>query len=107
MFKNDLGTLCVDICSHGAVWKSIYEIDIKVPLGFQHLPTIHSTKVEQMLGKCWTNRLNGLSKRPQRHLSFSRGKENVEAMLNDSLNQLKFDSTRLQQAFFFLHFKQC
>ena len=28
-----------------------------------------------------------------------KNKENVESMLNESLNQFKFDSTRLQQAF--------
>ena len=35
-----------------------------------------------------------------------KNKENVEAMLNGSLNQFKFDSTRFQQAFnIFLHFQ--
>ena len=39
-----------------------------------------------------------------------KNKENVESMLNESLNQFKFDSTHFQQAldiFFFLRFQQC
>ena len=33
---------------------------------------------------------------------------NAEAMLNESLNQFKFDSTHFQQAFnIFLRFQQC
>ena len=39
-----------------------------------------------------------------------KNKENVESMLNESLNQFKFDSTRFQQGFiltFFLRFQQC
>ena len=37
-----------------------------------------------------------------------KNKRNVEAMLNESLNQFKFDSTHFQQAFnIILHFQQC
>ena len=37
-----------------------------------------------------------------------KNKENVESMLNESLNQFKFDSTHFQQAFdIFLRFQQC
>ena len=39
---------------------------------------------------------------------FKTDKGNVEAKLNESLNQSKFDSTHFQQAFnIFLHFQQC
>ena len=61
------------------------------------MPNICSTKVErffeQMLGKCWMNRVFKLF---QRHSTFSRTKE---SMLNESLNQFRFDSTHFQQAF--------
>ena len=41
-------------------------------------------------------------------LNVFKNKGNVEAMLNESLNQFKFDSTRFQQAFnIFLRFRQC
>ena len=37
-----------------------------------------------------------------------KNKENIEAMLNESLNQFKFDSTHFQQAFnIFLRFQPC
>ena len=37
-----------------------------------------------------------------------KGKKNVESLLNESLNQIKFDSTHFQQAFIvFLRFQQC
>ena len=62
---------------------------------FQHLPNIRSTEVERVLGKCW---MNGVFKRFQRNSPFSRNfKGNVESMLNENLNQFKFDSTRFHQ----------
>ena len=40
--------------------------------------------------------LNGLFKRLQHHVAFSREKEKVETMLNESLNQFKFDFNSFQ-----------
>ena len=61
--------------------------------------------IQQKWNKCWenvgqtgwTDCPNGLNA-----IYHFRGKENVEAMLNESLNQPKFDSTRLQEPFFTL-----
>ena len=40
--------------------------------------------------------------------NISKSKGNVESMLNESLNQFKFDSTHFQQAFnILLRFQQC
>ena len=51
---------------------------------FQHLPNIRSTKVSVQTVSTPFN--------------IFKNKENVEWMLNESLNQFKFDSTRFQQA---------
>ena len=41
-------------------------------------------------------------------LNIFKNKENVASMLNESLNQFKFDSAYFQQAFnIFLRFEQC
>ena len=49
----------------------------------------------RMLGKCW---MNSVFKRFQRNSTFSRTNKNVESMLNESLNQFKFDAIGFQQA---------
>ena len=57
-----------------------------------------STKVEWMLGTCWTNVERSVLTASTPFNIFE-NKANVVWILNESLNQFKFDSTRFQQAF--------
>ena len=62
---------------------------------FQYLTNIciRSTKVERMLDKYMLNGVSSTS------FNIFENKGNVAWMLNESLDQLKFDSTGFQQAF--------
>ena len=72
----------------------IYGITVLHVNGFN----IRSTKVERMLGKCWTNVQQSFQTASTPSNIF-KNKANAVWMLYESLNRFKFDSTRLQQAF--------
>ena len=57
---------------------------------FQHSTNLRSTKVDRMLGKCWTSSIP---------FNIFENKGNVVWILSESLSQFKFDSTHFQQAF--------
>ena len=59
-----------------------------------------------MLSENWCNlqaRLNGSVQTASTRSNIFESKGNVEAMLNESFNHFKFDSTRFQQAFNILY----
>ena len=69
----------------------------------QHLTNIRSTKVEWVLGKCWTN-VERSVQTASTPFNIFENKGNFVWKLNESLIRFKFDSTRFQH---FLRFQQC
>ena len=54
---------------------------------------------ENLCRNRWPRELSAEVENCSRKCNIFKNKENVESMLNESLNQFKFDSTHFQQAF--------
>ena len=99
------------VCHHWHLFLSLCHLRLtrdKTITPSQHILT---TIKACLFNKSWMDvgkMLDGRSvKTVSTQFNIFKNKENVESMLNESLNQFKFDSTHFQQAFsIFWHFQQ-